>query len=892
MNFQSLKGQTLGQYELREIVGVGGMGAVYLGWQPNLSRNVAVKVLLTHLVNEEGYIERFNREAQIAAALEHPHIIPIIDFGTQRGINYVVMRLLRGGTLGERVRQRQESASQLLSLGEIADLLRQIGSALDYAHSQGVIHRDIKPSNIMFDDQGTAFLVDFGIARPLGAANVLTAPGTSMGTVAYMAPEQWRGDELTPAIDQYAMGLVLYTLLTGRPAFEVSANTSFALMNKHLNEMPIPVHEIREDIAPEVSALVERSIAKRPTDRFPTMAEMSRTFDRAVRGSGGAPTGFFTFSLPKKPYMAMMPPSGMATPTPAMPAPEMGSEAAAKADANEDTARGMDMTNPAFAAAAQAQAYKPQPPRSTTSSSSPSPTIAQHKDPDLRTDAIYTIPKRRSNRGPLIAVAVILALIAVGSIALLLITQQNQRAAEAQATADAQTLVAALAGTQQAATVTMAFVNDVGTQAAETMLAASWTATSTPTNTPTFTFTPSATPTNTLTPSITLTPTINVPATQTAVANKTETRQAILIFGQTQTATLWTQTPSPTFTASPTPTINVVGTRLSQTRTAASWTKTPTPTNTPTDTRTPSPTNTPTFTRTPTSTRTPTPAPTRTPVPTLVGIRGGGLGIVAFTAEQSDSVADVLVYNSQGQLLENLTNTEGHYNGSPNVSPDGTQVAFQSNRDGNWEIYLINIDGSGLTNLTKDAGDDFRPTWSPDGSKILFFSTRTGKNQIRIMNPDGSNQSQIRTFDGADNLAFAWSPDAQQIVFQSNVSGWFRLYTVDLNGGEPVQITDNSDYNVYNADWSPDGTKLVYESESGGDLDIWVINIDGTGARNLSRRPGLDLSPHWSPDGKAIIFGSGRSGRLQIYTMNADGSRQAIFARTQTADGRFVISWR
>ncbi|HEX3050667.1 MAG TPA: serine/threonine-protein kinase, partial [Aggregatilineaceae bacterium] len=148
----------LGQYELRELLGSGGMGAVYRGYQAALKREVAVKVLSQQLAEQPGYLERFIREAEIAAALEHAHIVPIYDYGTQQGVNYIVMRLLTGGSLTQRLRWRAENHEPLPSLREIADLLNQLASALDYAHSKGVIHRDVKPNNVMFDAQGSAYL--------------------------------------------------------------------------------------------------------------------------------------------------------------------------------------------------------------------------------------------------------------------------------------------------------------------------------------------------------------------------------------------------------------------------------------------------------------------------------------------------------------------------------------------------------------------------------------------------------------------------------------------------------------------------------------------------------------------------------------------------------------
>ncbi|MCC7206352.1 MAG: serine/threonine-protein kinase, partial [Anaerolineae bacterium] len=330
MTARNLVGQTLGQYELQELLGRGGMADVYLGYQANLKRHVAVKVLAINRVGEEGYVTRFIREAEIAASLEHPHIVPIIDFGTQPNINvnYVVMRLLRGGSLAERMRQRRAN-DETLSMGETETLLSQIAGALDYAHKRNIVHRDIKPSNIMFDTQGTAFLVDFGIAKPLDVVQQMTVPGTSMGTAAYMAPEQWRGDKLTGAVDQYAMGLIIYRLVTGQPAFEVPSDAPYALMHKHIEEMPTPAHEVNPDLPEAVSEAVVRAVAKKPEDRYPTVTAFSHAFSKAIEGieGKGRSTGFFTFQLPAKPGLDAAP----RTPTPpagrsAIQPPRLGGE--------------------------------------------------------------------------------------------------------------------------------------------------------------------------------------------------------------------------------------------------------------------------------------------------------------------------------------------------------------------------------------------------------------------------------------------------------------------------------------------------------------------------------------------------------------------------------------
>lgn len=306
MGFDNLSGQVLGSYELRELLGQGGMGAVYRAIQTSLKREVAIKILPAALASQQDYLERFDREASISAGLQHPHIVPIIDYGTVHGISYVVMRLLTGGNLAQRVSQRLREGGSMPSLGEIAQMLKQIASALDYAHSQHVIHRDIKASNIMFDNQGYAYLVDFGIAKLLDATNGLTTTGVTVGTSAYMPPEQWRAETLTPATDQYALAIVIYLLICGRMPFE--ADTPHGLMYKHLNEMPTPPQTFRADVANVVTTVLERALSKNPADRFPSVTDFAEAYERAITGGAGKSTGFFTAKVLNQPSPAATPP--------------------------------------------------------------------------------------------------------------------------------------------------------------------------------------------------------------------------------------------------------------------------------------------------------------------------------------------------------------------------------------------------------------------------------------------------------------------------------------------------------------------------------------------------------------------------------------------------------
>lgn len=303
VSVDALEGVTVaGQYQLVKMVGSGGMGAVYRGVQISLRREVAVKVLSNKLSNRQEYIERFNREAYIAASLEHPHIVPIYDHGTDGDINYVIMRLLTGGSLEERFGYQSSANRPLPSLTEIIHVLRQLASALDYAHSENVVHRDIKASNVMFDKHGVAFLVDFGIAKMLEGTNQLTGTGMTVGTPAYMSPEQWRGEKPVPASDQYAMAVMAYKMLTGNQPFE--APTPFALMNAHINN-PIPqASRSRPELGTASDTVFERAMAKEAYNRYASVTAFVDALTAALPSANEMQglhqhTGFFTTSLPQ-----------------------------------------------------------------------------------------------------------------------------------------------------------------------------------------------------------------------------------------------------------------------------------------------------------------------------------------------------------------------------------------------------------------------------------------------------------------------------------------------------------------------------------------------------------------------------------------------------------------
>ena len=274
----SLVGLTLGKYELTELLGTGGMAEVYRAVQTQLDRTVAIKVMHPHLARVTDFKRRFLREAKAMASLRHPNIIQIYDFDEQDGWYYMVMEYAPYGTLTETL-FKLHSRGEIMPLPKIADLMTKIGSALDYAHQAGMVHRDIKPTNIMFTEPDEPVLTDFGIARLAGGTK-LTRTGSTVGTPAYMSPEQAQGASGDARSDIYSLGIMLYEMTTGSLPYD--ADTPFGVIMKHVNE-PLPHPRRRNpDLPAAVVHVLNKALAKDPDKRYQTAAAMSATLNRIV----------------------------------------------------------------------------------------------------------------------------------------------------------------------------------------------------------------------------------------------------------------------------------------------------------------------------------------------------------------------------------------------------------------------------------------------------------------------------------------------------------------------------------------------------------------------------------------------------------------------------------
>jgi serine/threonine-protein kinase len=265
-------------YEIVEELGRGGMGVVYKAWQVGLNRSCALKMILADTFASPREVERFRFEAEAAAALDHPHIVPILAVGESNGHPFFSMKYLEGGTLKTRL-----ARDGRLAPDEAARFGLVIARAVHHAHQRGILHRDLKPGNILLDEQGLPHIADFGLAKRLDADATLRSTGAIVGTPAYMAPEQARGERgLTTAVDVYGIGTILYEMLTGLPPFQ--AETLGEMLNKVLNQPVVRPGLLVPGLPPDLEKICQRCLEKNVSDRYPSADAVADELERFLRG--------------------------------------------------------------------------------------------------------------------------------------------------------------------------------------------------------------------------------------------------------------------------------------------------------------------------------------------------------------------------------------------------------------------------------------------------------------------------------------------------------------------------------------------------------------------------------------------------------------------------------
>lgn len=304
---EDLTGKQFGPYQIVAPLGTGGMASVYKAYQSGMERYVAIKVLPRYFAHDPQLAARFQQEAKVLASLQHPHILPIFDFGEADDHTYIAMPFIKNGTLADWLQ------GQPLPLPDILRIITQVADALDYAHGQGLVHRDVKPSNILMDERGNCLLSDFGIVKLLEGSAQFTTDSTTVGTPKYMSPEQGLGEPLDRRSDVYALGLILFEMNTGSAPFD--ADTPMAMMFKHVNaSLPVPRH-LNPDLPVAIEAVIQKALAKNPNDRYATTTEMAQALQAATpEMAPSVALGNESRAMELSPTMKLPPPGNLLKP--------------------------------------------------------------------------------------------------------------------------------------------------------------------------------------------------------------------------------------------------------------------------------------------------------------------------------------------------------------------------------------------------------------------------------------------------------------------------------------------------------------------------------------------------------------------------------------------------
>ncbi len=861
-------GQAVGGYQIEALLGSGGMGQVFRARQSQTGRVVAFKVLHQQYANEPTFQARFLQEARAAAALVHPNIIEVIDFGQQDDWYYLVMELASDGSL-RTLLQQQASGESILPLWLGVDLVRQSADGLGYAHQHEMIHRDIKPDNLLIvreaapTDPEIPYLVkisDFGLAK-LAEGGMNTTQGLTVGTPAYMSPEQCQAIPLDGRSDIYSLGVVLYEVATGLLPFETRSLTD--AVYKHVYTEPPPPSQVKPNLPPQLEQVILKCLKKAPDDRFRTAEELSLQLQIVVQSlRGGSQSTATVIPGATIQTYSVQPslPGGFTvtferdreTLVPGQPSVVM-----ARVTSQDSSPIDVDLTledvSPKWLSSPLASVSLA--PGTQQSIALP---ILIPRTPDFPAGDYRATLKGRLRSAPTTAQT---------AVSIWSVSPFDELSFG---------LLPVKAGGWSGANFTVALRN-LGNTATRVELAGSI-------SEPSFSL-EMKTPIVDLDPGEAQRAQVRVRAgsrwtggrsgaltvearaanamPRTAVANFTQrallplvapiavlallaiVAGVFVVINQQGSAKGGTPTSAPL----PTPTVPVAVIAPSPTPTPIL----PTPTTAPTEAPTVAPTLVPVIVASPQPTE---PPPALAATHLLITT---GLG-------KPPGILEIYAVNPDGTALTPITQNDQD-DWEPAISSDGTRIAFVSTRDGNNEIYVMDADGKNQLRLTNDPGSDEYPNWSPSDNKITFSRTINNKTSLFVISADGSGLTELAPTQNGSSWTQTWSPDGQQIIFASNRTGKNELFSVNVDGSGVRQLTFTGD-NI--TPWfSHDGGHVAFISNRDGNNEIYIMNADGSNQTRLTHTPDNEVDPVWSPDDQAIGYVVNK----EVTTIHVDGTQ-------------------